>query len=112
MKDDPKLMYCPALTAIRVISGKWKTRVLWLLRARPHHFGELRDALVPVSAKVLSDQLRQLAADGVIEATPETRGGVDHMIYAYTDYGRSLIPALDLLGEWGLRHGFGEAGPR
>lgn len=105
MQSDQKLMHCPALTAIKVISGKWKTRVLWVLRERPHHFGELRDLLVPVSPKVLTDQLRQLVAEGLISSTSQYRGGVEYVVYAYTDYGRSLIPALDLLGEWGLRHG-------
>lgn len=104
MTTDEKLLHCPALTAIKAISGKWKTRILWLLRERPYHFGELRDALVPVSPKVLTEQLRQLVDEGLISATPEVRGGVEFKVYAYTDYGRSLIPALDLLGAWGLQH--------
>ncbi len=96
-----KVTDCPALAALRVIAGKWKTRVLWLLRERPFGFLELKARLAGVSAKVLTEQLRQLEADGLIEARPERRGGVVHVLYGYTAKGRSLIPALDALGDWG-----------
>jgi DNA-binding HxlR family transcriptional regulator len=101
---DGKLLHCPALIAIRAISGKWKTRILWLLRDRPHHFGELKMLLPGVSAKVLSEQLHQLADDDLVHAAEQMRGGVGFMIYDYTAHGRALIPALDLLGAWGLDH--------
>ncbi len=104
MARDPKLLHCPALVAIRTISGKWKTRVLWLLRERPFHFGEMKDMLPGVSAKVLSEQLRQLADDGLIGAQESRRGGVVFMLYDYTEHGRTLVPVLDLLGGWGLSH--------
>jgi DNA-binding HxlR family transcriptional regulator len=102
--QDSKLFDCPALSAIKVISGKWKTRILWLLRRKPLHFGELRSTLPGVSAKVLDQQLRQLTADGLVFRREEIRGGVTFVFYDYTDYGRSLIPVLDKLGDWGLDH--------
>ncbi|NJM82586.1 MAG: helix-turn-helix transcriptional regulator [Tabrizicola sp.] len=103
-KPDPKLTHCPALVGIKAISGKWKTRILWLLRDRPHHFGEIRTLLPGVSAKVLSQQLSQLGKDGLVLPQEEMRGGVVFMIYDYTDYGRTLVPVLDLLGAWGDGH--------
>jgi DNA-binding HxlR family transcriptional regulator len=99
-----KLLHCPALVAIKVISGKWKTRVLWLLRERPHHFGQMKALLPGVSAKVLSEQLKQLADDGVVGSQEVMRDGVLFMLYDYTEYGRTLIPVLDLLGGWGVDH--------
>ncbi len=101
---DPKLFHCPALTAIQVISGKWKTRILWLLRDRPHHFGEMRRVLPGISAKVLSEQIRQLEEAGVVSRQETLRDGVTFVDYAFSDYGRTLIPALDALGDWGLGH--------
>lgn len=101
---DPKLLHCPALVAIKTISGKWKTRVLWLLRERPHHFGEMKALLPGVSAKVLSEQLRQLADDGLVSSQESVRGGVSFMMYDYTAYGRTLVPVLDILGGWGVDH--------
>lgn len=101
---DPKLLHCPALIAIRAISGKWKTRVLWLLRERPHHFGEMKGLLPGVSAKVLSEQLRQLADDNIVCSQEVMRGGVLLVRYQYTLYGKTLVPVLDLLGGWGNAH--------
>lgn len=99
-----KLFHCPALLAVRVVAGKWKTRILWLLRERPFHFGELRKTLPGVSAKVLDQQLSQLEQDGLIHRREDMQGGLRYVYYAYSDYGRQLIPVLDSLGEWGLRH--------
>ncbi|WP_298358896.1 helix-turn-helix domain-containing protein [uncultured Litoreibacter sp.] len=101
---DQKLLHCPALSATKVISGKWKTRVLWLLRDRAFHFGELRRTLPGVSAKVLAAQMQELEAAGLISRQEEERDGVTFALYDYTDYGRSLIPVLDALGDWGLQH--------
>lgn len=102
--QDGKLFDCPALIAIKVISGKWKTRILWLLRARPVHFGDLRKTLPGISAKVLDEQLGQLEADGLIAREVRMQGGVRYVYYDYTEYGRGLIPVLDGLGDWGLNH--------
>ncbi|MDX8353821.1 helix-turn-helix domain-containing protein [Cognatiyoonia sp. IB215182] len=102
---DAKLFHCPALTALKAVSGKWKTRILWLLRDRPHHFNELKRTLPGVSAKVLTEQLQQLQDDGIIDRQEETRDGVPHMVCSYSAYGRTLIPVLDALGQWGLIHG-------
>lgn len=99
-----KLHDCPALWALTPIMGKWKTRILWLLRDGPHHFGDLRKTLPGVSAKVLDEQLKQLESDGLITRREDVQGGVRYVFYAYSDHGRSLIPLLDGLGDWGLRH--------
>ena len=107
--DDPKLFDCPALSALKTVSGKWKTRILWLLRDRPYHFGELRRALPGVSAKVLRDQAFALEREGIVERREEMQQGVTFVFYSYSAYGRSLIPVLDALGNWGLVHAAREA---
>ncbi|MFV2053642.1 winged helix-turn-helix transcriptional regulator [Aliiroseovarius sp. YM-037] len=103
-RDDQKLFDCPALSALKVISGKWKTRILWLLRERPYHFGDLRRTLSGVSAKVLTEQIQQLEDAGIVLRREITRNGVTFADYQYSDYGRTLIPVLDSLGNWGLTH--------
>jgi DNA-binding HxlR family transcriptional regulator len=112
VRDDLKLFHCPALTAIKVISGKWKTRILWLLRDGAVHFADLRRTLPGVSAKVLDEQLSQLEADGLITRRREVRAGNTFVFYDYSAYGRSLIPALDVLGNWGLAHAGRDAKPQ
>lgn len=102
--DDIKLVHCPALATLQVISGKWKTRILWLLRTEAMQFGQLKKNLKGISAKMLTEHLRQLEDDGVIGNTREGSGPIASSFYSYTDYGRTLIPVLDSIGNWGHQH--------
>ncbi|MEL6934825.1 MAG: helix-turn-helix domain-containing protein [Pseudomonadota bacterium] len=102
--DNEKLFHCPALSALKVISGKWKTRILWLLRERSYHFGELKRTLPGVTAKVLSEQLKQLENAGILAQQNTMIGSVHYCHYGFSKYGRSLIPVLEALGNWGLDH--------
>jgi len=94
---------CGFGTALRVIGGKWKTSVLWELHLRSHRFAELRDALRGVSEKVLTQQLRQMEADGLItrRAYDEVPPRVD---YSITPLGLSLNDAVTAMSAWGKRH--------
>jgi DNA-binding HxlR family transcriptional regulator len=94
---------CPVQATINVIAGKWKVQILWHLSFGPMRFAELRDLLRDISEKVLTDQLRQLAADGVIQrhvsdsVPPAVR-------YSLTDAGEKLVPMMESLCEWGSSH--------
>jgi DNA-binding HxlR family transcriptional regulator len=99
-----KLRDCPALFTLKVLSGKWKTRILWALRPCPKRFGQLRRELPDASAKVLTAQLRELESAHIIRRTVSKEGAVIVVEYAYTPFGKTLIPALDALGEWGLKN--------
>ena len=103
-----KMDDCPALVTLKTISGKWKTRILWLLRSGDIQFNELRRKLKTVSAKVLTEHLRQLERDGIVHCIKSREGGVEISHYGFTHYGSTLIPLLDALGEWGLTHGSSE----
>ena len=100
-KLDPKMIDCPALFTIQLISGKWKTRILWHLRKGAAGFGELKRALPGISPKVLTQHLDALVSDGLLARSLWTEANVVHSAYSYTDHGRTLIPVLDALGEWG-----------
>ena len=99
-----KIDHCPALTTISAISGKGKTRILWLMRSNEMGFNELRRNLKQVSAKVLTEQLRQLESDGIVYLKSLSEQGVQVSRYGFTSYGETLIPILDALGNWGLVH--------
>ena len=101
---EDKLFHCHALTTIKLISGKWKTRILWLLRERAHSFNELRRTLPGVSGIVLAEQIAQLEDAGLVCKRKVERDGLTYSDIAYTTYGLSLLPVLDGLGEWGLKH--------
>lgn len=91
---------CGFATALNAIGGKWKTSILWEVTLAPRRFGELRRLLPGVSEKVLTQQLREMEADGLIrrEVFP---GAVQKVEYSVTDIGRSLNEAVTVMSMWG-----------
>ena len=93
---------CPVNATLDFISGKWKPSILCELRAGPRRFGELKREIPAISEKVLSADLRSLEADGIVSRRQFYEGAVLATEYAFTEFGRTLIPALSALAEWGL----------
>lgn len=86
---------------LSLIQGKYKMVILYCLAEFGSvRFNELRRYLKRVSDKTLSRQLKELEADGLVSRTaqPQIPPRVD---YALTELGRSLIPILDAMCEWG-----------
>jgi DNA-binding HxlR family transcriptional regulator len=90
---------CPVTAAMDIIGGKWKPPILWLLRNGALRFGELNKALPRIALKVLSKQLKELEADGLITrmAYPEIPPRVE---YSLSAKGESLCEVLTLLSDW------------
>lgn len=93
--------FCGIDAAMDVVSGKWKSLILWELH---HHgtrrFAELRRGLPGVSEKMLIQHLREMETDGLVlrEVYREVPPKVE---YSLTEHGTSLNQALAALGEWG-----------
>jgi DNA-binding HxlR family transcriptional regulator len=98
---------CKAELALKVIQGRWKLLILRELLEGVRRFSDLQRSLAGVqqgvSQKVLTAQLRELEADGVVRRTiyPEVPPRVD---YALTELGRELVPVLEGLHAWGSAH--------
>lgn len=94
------LEVCPVEVAVAVLGGSWKLTIVKNLLERPHRFGELRRAVGAVTPRVLTRQLRDLEADGLVSRTvfAEVPPRVE---YALTDLGETLRPAVRWLDEWG-----------
>jgi DNA-binding HxlR family transcriptional regulator len=92
--------------ALRMLTGKWKGEILWRLAQRTHRFGELKRAIPGVTQHMLTTQLRELAADGLVERTifPEVPPRVE---YTMTPAARALRPVFDALFQWSQVHGGG-----
>ena len=77
------------------ISGKWKLRILFMVGAHGTlRYGELRNLLGGVTHKMLSNQLKELAADGLISR--HDYGEVPPRVeYSLTEHGEALMPIFD-----------------
>lgn len=91
--------------ALRVLAGKWKSEILWQLVQRKHRFGELRQSIPGVTQHMLTTQLRDLEAEGLVKRTvyPEVPPRVE---YEITPSARALRPVFDELYRWSQEHGF------
>lgn len=98
-----KTYNCPVEAAIDVIGGKWKPLILWWLHQDTHRFAELRRQIPGITEKMLTQHLRELEGDGIVQRRvyPSVPPKVE---YSLTDYGRSLKQALEAICEWGRLH--------
>jgi DNA-binding HxlR family transcriptional regulator len=85
------------------MGGKWKLIILYWLNEEPRHFAGLRQLMPSISQKVLTEQLRELAADEIV-ARQETGPAPAPVIYSLTPYGRSLMPLVETVRTWGNGH--------
>ncbi|NJN56794.1 MAG: helix-turn-helix transcriptional regulator [Leptolyngbyaceae cyanobacterium SL_5_9] len=91
---------CPVEFTLDKIGGKWKCVILWWLRRGTKRFGELMQLMPGISRKVLTTQLRELEADGLIgrQVFQETPPRVE---YSLTAFGETLRPITELMCDWG-----------
>jgi DNA-binding HxlR family transcriptional regulator len=94
---------CPVSIALRVISGKWKPLILRELKEGTLRYSQLQRRIPEASQKVLTSQLRQLEAEGILERRVYSES-ILRTEYTLTRYGRTLRPALLELARWGFRH--------
>ena len=94
---------CPVETTLLLIGSKWKVLILRDLAEGTRRFGELRRSVTGISQKVLTSNLREMEADGLVTRTvyPEVPPRVE---YSLTDTGKSLIPTLEQLISWAKAH--------
>lgn len=95
---------CCLDAAMSVVEGRWKATILCILyRFGPHRFSELEKQIGEVSSRILSKQLKELESDGMIirEVHPDRKLKV---VYSISTKGKSILPALAQLAEWGARY--------
>ncbi|MPS65096.1 MAG: transcriptional regulator [Chryseobacterium sp.] len=98
LNDEPS---CAVDYAFRRIGGKYKGRILWYLHVNTIlRYGELRKTLYDITPKMLTQTLRELEDDGLVnrkvyhEVPPKVE-------YSLTETGKELIPFIDYLKQWG-----------
>ena len=91
--------HCPVEAALDIIGGKWKSIILFRVLEETRRFNELRKLLPKVTQRMLTNQLRELERDGLIERKiyPQVPPKVE---YSITDLGKTLEPVLRELKKW------------
>ncbi len=102
MLTKDELPECPVATTVQLIGNKWKLLIIRNLLASPQRFTEMLKT-IPISQKVLTDNLRALEKDGLIErqAFAEVPPRV---VYSLSELGNSLRPIINALHEWGCAY--------
>lgn len=99
-KISKELTACPVETTLMLIGDKWKVLILRDLMNGTMRFGELKKSIGSVSQKVLTAQLRDMEAKGLVnrKVYAEVPPRVE---YSLTELGQSLKPILDAMWNWG-----------
>ena len=100
-KSEAKKLHCTVEAAIAVIGGKHKAIIIWWLNEKGvMRYSEIQRRVPQTTAKMLSRQLREMEADGIISrkvypvVPPKTE-------YALTDLGKATVPIVHAMDKWG-----------
>jgi DNA-binding HxlR family transcriptional regulator len=101
MVQKTELPLCPVATTVGLIGNKWKILILRELLGGTKRFGELRNGIPGISQKVLTQNLRSMEEDGIIERQvyAEVPSRVEYFL---SNLGNTLKPIIDSMAEWGL----------
>ncbi|WP_041699409.1 winged helix-turn-helix transcriptional regulator [Thalassoporum mexicanum] len=92
---------CPVESTLGAIGGRWKVLILKELFDRTKRFGELHKALHGITQKMLTQQLREMERDGLVnrkvyqQVPPKVE-------YSLTEMGKTLEPVLESMHRWGI----------
>ncbi len=94
---------CPVAATLELIGGKYKALILWHLSDGKLRFSELKKAVSGATAKMLTQQLRELEANMLVhrEVFPVIPPKVE---YSLTEQGKSLLPVLAAMRDWGANY--------
>lgn len=101
----PRTRYhCPVELAVDAIGPRWRPVILAHLKEGVHRYGQLRRRMPGVSDKVLTQRLRELEADGLVERTVNAEPVPPQVTYRLSAVGETLAPVLRALHDWGAQH--------
>jgi DNA-binding HxlR family transcriptional regulator len=94
---------CPVGFTMNIIGGKWKPSIIYMIRTERNRYSLLLKNITEISKQTLTNQLRELETDGIIERIiyPEIPPRVEYKI---TPYGSTLLPIIDSMSKWALEN--------
>lgn len=93
---------CPVTATLEIIGGKWKPFIVYHLTFGTRRFGELAARIPGISRKVLTEQLKELEADGLVIRT-QYKEIPPRVEYSLTELGNSLSSVFDEMASWGTK---------
>ena len=94
---------CPVSSALKLFGGKWKPIILYFISVDVNRFGQLQRMVPGCSKRMMTKQLRELEADGLINRKVFAQVP-PKVIYSLTEKGESLRPIFSELSQWGIKH--------
>jgi DNA-binding HxlR family transcriptional regulator len=93
---------CPIEYTLSIVGGKWKWAILSLISQNGIiRYGKLKDRIPKIAHKTLSQQLKELEESNIIHR--EQYNQVPPRVeYSLTERGKTLVPILDLMSQWGM----------
>lgn len=92
---------CPMRRTLELLSGKWRTHIIYALCLKPSwRFSELKKAVPKITNTMLSSTLRDLEAAGIVHRE-QFNEIPPHVEYSLTEKGRDLLPVFTELAKWG-----------
>ena len=95
---------CRAEEALALVQGKWKVPILGQLKVGPVRFGALRRGVSGISQKVLTSELKELIAAGVVTRTVRAEAPILNVQYELTPFGEEVEGLLRQLDDWSRHH--------
>lgn len=91
---------CHVELTLNLIGGKWKAIIIWELSKEPIRFNELLRRFPNVSRKMLTQQLKEMQRDGLVNRKDYQEKPL-RVEYSLTDFGRSFMPVILSMDQWG-----------
>lgn len=102
LKKD-ELPECPVATTLQLLNTKWKIYILQRLLVKPCRFNELKNSIVGISRKALTDNLRQMEDDEII-LRQDNGTFPRHVEYSLSDLGKMMLPIIQSLHVFGTEY--------
>jgi DNA-binding HxlR family transcriptional regulator len=100
MEQDRNTSNCGVIASLNVLSGKWKTTIIYLISLDVNRFGQLQRLLPECSKRMMTSRLRELEIDGIINRKVFAQIP-PKVIYSLTEKGKNLEPLFKELRMWG-----------
>jgi len=107
-EHNDKTFPCATSLTMSFIGGKWKAVILMYLISKKRRYSELHQGMKSISERTLSLHLKEMERDGLVKRKVYSKKPPLKVEYELTEFGRTLIPVLNAIYDWGTAVGEAE----